>query len=138
MRKIKYTVDDKKMNAEDFLSLARQVWPGEYDLPKTREALKKTINITAYDGAILAGCLRILTDGCFFGTITEILVLPEYQGRGIGSRRLQLAKENAPTMLYFGAQPGAEVFYEKNGCKKSLQSYIIEKAEPVQRSPAKI
>lgn len=126
MRKIKYTVDDKKMNAEDFLSLARQVWPGEYELPKTREALKKTINITAYDGAILAGCLRILSDGCFFGTITELLVLPQYQHQGIGSRLLCLAREHTPTILYFGAQPGVEPFYEKNGCQKSLQSYIID------------
>lgn len=123
---MKYTVDNKELDAEDFLSLARQVWPGKYDLPKTREALKKTINITAYDGAILAGCLRILSDGCFFGTITELLVLPQYQHQGIGSRLLRLAREHTPTMLYFGAQPGVEPFYEKNGCQKSLQSYIIE------------
>ena len=70
---------------------------------------------------------RILTDGYFFGTITELLVLPEYQKHGIGSKLLHLAKETSPTMLYFGAQPGVEAFYEKNGCKKSLQSYMIEK-----------
>ena len=29
---MKYTVDNKELDAEDFLSLARQVWPGEYDL----------------------------------------------------------------------------------------------------------
>ena len=71
--------------------------------------------------------MRILSDGYYFGTITELLVLPEYQKQGIGSKLLQLAKENAPTMLYFGAQPGAEMFYEKNGFQKSLQSYKIEK-----------
>jgi GNAT superfamily N-acetyltransferase len=76
---------------------------------------------------MLIGCLRILTDGYFFGTITELLVLPEYQKQGVGSKLLQLAKENTPTMLYFGAQPEAEGFYEKNGCQKSLQSYLIEK-----------
>ncbi|HIS81611.1 MAG TPA: GNAT family N-acetyltransferase [Candidatus Scatomonas merdavium] len=76
---------------------------------------------------MLAGCLRILTDGYFFGTITELLVLPEYQKRGVGSKLLQLAKEASPTILYFGAQPGVESFYEKNGCEKSLQSYIIAK-----------
>ena len=52
--------------------------------------------------------------------------LPEYQKQGIGSQLLQLAKENTPTMLYFGAQPGLEACYEKNGCRKSLQSYVIE------------
>lgn len=47
--------------------------------------------------------------------------------QGVGSKLLQLAKDNTPTMLYFGAQPGIEKFYEKNGCKRSLQSYVIEK-----------
>ena len=65
----------------------------------------------------------------FFGTITELLVLPDYQKQGIGSKLLQLARENAPSLLYFGAQPGLESFYEKNGCQKSLQSYIIKKPE---------
>ena len=68
----------------------------------------------------------MLTDGYFFGTITELLVLPKYQKQGVGSKLLELAKENAPTMLYFGAQPGVEAFYEKNGCQKSLQSYMID------------
>lgn len=103
------------------------MWKGQYDIEKTEEALSKTLNITAYDGDILVGCLRILTDGYFFGTITELLVLPEYQKQGIGSKLLYLAKETSPTMLYFGAQPGVEPFYEKNGCIKSLQSYMIAK-----------
>ena len=59
--------------------------------------------------------------------ILELFVLPKYQKQGVGSKLLQLAKDNTPTLLYFGAQPGVETFYEKNGCKKSLQSYIIEK-----------
>lgn len=79
-------------------------------IEKTQSALSKTINMTAYDDTILVGCLRILTDGYFFGTITELLVLPKYQKQGIGSKLLQLAKENTPTMLYFGAQPGVESF----------------------------
>ena len=120
---VEYRVDDRGLEAGAFLAFVNQIWPGEYDVEKTRAALAKTINFTAYDGERLAGCLRILTDGCFFGTITELLVLPEYQGRGIGSRLLRLAREHSPTMLYFGAQPGLEGFYEKNGCRRSLQSY---------------
>ena len=54
-------------------------------------------------------------------------MLPEYRRRGIGSALLRLARENTPTLLYFGAQPEAEAFYEKNGCKRSLKSYIIER-----------
>ena len=117
----------EKLGAAEFLQFAAAVWPGSYDADKTRAALDTTVNITARDGGKLVGCLRILTDGYFFGTITELLVLPEYQRRGIGSALLRLARENTPTLLYFGAQPEAEAFYEKNGCKRSLKSYIIER-----------
>ena len=123
---MEYHVDDRALEAEEFLGFASRVWPGDYDVEKTRAALTRTLNITARDGERLAGCLRILTDGYFFGTITELLVLPEYQGRGVGSTLLRLAREHAPTLLYFGAQPGVEGFYEKNGCKRSLQAYCIE------------
>ena len=124
---IEYKVDDKEMNASFFVSFVNQIWQGDYNIERTQAALSKTINITAYDGNVLVGCLRILSDGYYFGTITELLVLPEYQQQGIGIKLLQLAKDNTPTMLYFGAQPGIEAFYEKNGCQKSLQSYVIEK-----------
>lgn len=122
-----YVVDDKLLEASVFLSFVDQVWPGSYDTERTRDALSKTLNITAYDNDKLVGCLRILSDGYYFGTITELLVLPEYQNKGVGSRLLQLAKANAPTMLYFGSQPGMEGFYEKNGCRKGMQSYTIDK-----------
>ena len=122
-----YRIDDNQLDASVFLSFVNQVWPGNYDTERTQNALSKTINITAYDNNILVGCLRILSDGYYFGTITELLVLPEYQHKGVGSHLLQLAKENTPTMLYFGSQPGAEGFYEKNGCRRGLQSYTIEK-----------
>ena len=120
-----FTADDRQLNTAEFLELANRVWPGAYDAEKTAGALGRTINITARDGQKLAGCLRILTDGYFFGTITELLVLSEYRHRGIGSELLRLAREHTPTILYFGAQPGLETFYEKNGCKRSLQSYEI-------------
>ena len=122
-----YKVDDKELNASMFISFVHQVWPGDYDMERTKSALSKTLNITAYDQKELVGCLRILSYGYYFGTITELLVLPQYQKQGVGSKLLQLAKDNTPTMLYFGSQPDVEKFYEKNGCQKSLQSYIIIK-----------
>lgn len=124
---MRYCVDDCNLDVNQFISFVNQVWPGHYDVERTHNALKKTMNITAYDGDTLVGCIRILTDGYFFGTITELLVLPRYQRQGIGSSLIQLARENTPTTLYFGAQPGIEGFYEKNGCKQGFQSYTIRK-----------
>lgn len=96
---MEYKINDKELKANIFISFVNKVWKGQYDIEKTEVALSKTINITAYDGDMLVGCLRILTDGYFFGTITELLVLPEYQKHGIGSKLLHLAKETSPTML---------------------------------------
>ena len=124
---MEYKFNDSKLDVLVFISFVNKVWPGNYDIEKTKAALSKSLNITAYEDDVLIGCLRILTDGYFFGTITELLVVPEYQGRGVGSKLLQIAKDHTPTLLYFGAQPGAETFYERNGCAKSLQSYMIEK-----------
>lgn len=124
---IKYKVDDQDLSASVFLTFVNQIWKGDYDMGRTQSALSRTLNITAYENGRLVGCLRILSDGYYFGTITELLVLPEYQKQGIGSRLLHMAKDHTPTMLYFGSQPEAEGFYEKNGCQKSLQSYTIEK-----------
>lgn len=124
---ISYRVDDKEIDASAFVMFVNKIWPGDYDMNMTEIALSKTLNITAYDNDVLVGCVRILSDGYYFGTITELLVLPEYQKHGIGSKLIKLARDNTPTMLYFGAQAGVEEFYEKNGCKKSLQSYEIAK-----------
>jgi GNAT superfamily N-acetyltransferase len=91
-----------------------------YESKFAEEALKKTINVTAWKDDTLVGCARILTDGYFFGTVPEVLVLPEYQGKGIGKRLMELVWEVCPTSLFFGAQPGKEEFFEKLGYTKSI------------------
>ena len=122
---MEYRFDDRSLTAQVFLPLVNQVWPGDYDGAKTQAALEKTIQVTAYDGPVLVGCLRILTDGCYFGTITELLVLPACRRQGVGRALMDLARAHAPTPLYFGAKPGAEGFYEKIGCERSLPSFLI-------------
>ena len=124
---MEYKVNDQELNASTFIMFVNRVWPGDYDLDKTQAALSRTLNITAYDEKELVGCLRILSDGYYFGTITELLVLPQYQKQGVGSKLLQLAKDNTPTMLYFGSQPDVEKFYEKNGCQRAYNLNIIIK-----------
>ncbi len=125
--KISYKTNDRALSAKSFIQLANSVWQREYDEEATQSALSKTINVTAWAEDKLIGCVRILTDGVYFGTITEILVLKEYRGRGIGRELMRLVQENTPTKLYFGSQEGVEGFYEKIGCKRGMPSYTIDK-----------
>ena len=127
MSEIRYITNDRNLDEVAFINMATQIWPGEYNMQYTKESLDKTINTTAWDNNMLIGCVRVLTDGYFFGTITEILVLPDYQKQGIGRRLMALAFETSPTSLFFGAQPDAVGFYEKLDCEKSLQSFSKKK-----------
>ena len=114
----------------DFWPLWIKSGRGDYDAEKTRTALARTLNITARDGGQLVGCLRILTDGCFFGTITELLVLPAYQQRGIGSRLLQLAGTHTPHAAVLRHPAGGGGVLQKNGCRRSLPSFTLRPQAP--------
>ncbi|EHE96245.1 GNAT family N-acetyltransferase [Enterocloster citroniae] len=108
---------------------SNQVWPGSYDNERMQKAIDKTINITAWDHDKLVGCIRILSDGYLFGTISEVLVLKEYRKQGIGRELMDRAADISPTSLFFGAQPEAEGFYERLNIEKSLQSFMINKSK---------
>jgi GNAT superfamily N-acetyltransferase len=122
--------EEPDLSAADFLGLAQRVWPGDYAPQAAQAALGRTINLTARDEDRLIGCVRLLTDGYFFGTVPEILVDPEYQGRGIGRTLMERAWERSPTGLFFGAQPGNEPFFEKLGYERSMASYSRRKPRP--------
>ena len=119
--------EEPDLSAAEFLRVANEVWPRDYDSAATDAALRRTINITARADGELVATLRILTDGHFFGTVPEILVHPEWQRRGIGRALLEAAWDRSPTGLYFGAQPGNEDFFEKCGFSRGLQSYSRRK-----------
>ena len=59
------------------------------------------------------------------GYITNVAVDPACRRQGVGRALMDLARAHAPTPLYFGAKPGAEGFYEKIGCERSLPSFLI-------------
>ena len=111
--------------AEDFLALAQRVWPRAYSTEDTAAALQRTINIGAWDGPRLVGCVRVLTDGYFFATIPEILVDPDHQRRGIGRALMHRALEAAPrNKLAFGAQSQSAAFFQRIGCVPGLTGFV--------------
>ena len=123
---------NREITAEQAIALYRKTSLGErrpIDSPEPFEQMLKHANliVTAWDENRLVGISRTLTDFVYVAYLSDLAVDESYQKQGIGSRLLGLAREHTPTMLYFGAQPGAESLYEENGCRKSLQSYMIER-----------
>ena len=124
-----YKIDDKNLDVSMFISFVNQVWQGNYDVEQTRMALSKTLNITAYDNKKLVGCLRILSDGYYFGTITELLVLPQYQNRGLEANFFNLQKIIHLQCYISALNQKQKNFMKRMVVKKSLQSYMINRKE---------
>ena len=57
------------------------------------------IFLTAWDGAALIGCARVLTDFTVRALICDVIVAPAYQGQGIG-RLLVEAVETHPALQH--------------------------------------
>src|SRR5688500_16211095 len=103
---IDYRTGNAALTPDAFVNLARRVWPREYDSSQTAAALQKTINIGAWSGERLVGSVRVLSDGYFFSTVTEVIVDPEFRRQGIGLELMRLALELTPGgVLFLGAQP---------------------------------
>ena len=78
--------------------------------------VNSTIVISAWDYARLIGAVRVLSDTMFRSIIYDLMVLPEYQGKGIGKELVKRCIEHFPNSEWL-VQTTKEIsnYYEKNG-----------------------
>lgn len=123
-------INDSAFTAAAFLALVQRVWPRDYDAAQTAAALARSTNVGAWDGERLVGAVRVLSDGYFFACVSEILVDPDYQRRGIGRRLLEAALAIAPGgRLFLGAQPQTVGFFERLGCTRGPVGFVASRAD---------
>jgi GNAT superfamily N-acetyltransferase len=75
--------------------------------------------ISAYDGERLIGFGRLVSDGVLHAMIYELIVLPDYQGQGIGGKILEKLVERCRMLgvrdIQLFCARGKRDFYEKRG-----------------------
>ena len=75
--------------------------------------------ISAYDDENLVGFGRLVSDGVLHAMIYEMIVLPEYQGQGIGGQILEKlvekCREAGVRDIQLFCARGKRKFYEKHG-----------------------
>jgi len=108
---------------EEFFRLFETTgWNDEYRL--TQEQLYEAVvsswhTVSAYDGDRLAGFGRMICDGVVHALILDMIVLPEYQRKGIGtailSRLMERCTEAGIRDIQLFSARGKAGFYEKNG-----------------------
>ena len=122
---VEYRVGEAALTVDAFIALAKRIWQREYDPSKTAAALKSTLNIGAWSGERLVGSVRVLTDGYFFNTVPEVMVDPEFRKHGIGRELMRRALDASPGgVLFLGAQPGNERFFEQAGFRRGPTGYV--------------
>lgn len=98
-------------------------WRG-LDLAQAETGLKNSAYLTAaWDGDKPIGMARVISDGGYMTLVVDVMVLPEYQGRGIGKQLMTninqwldgLGSDGKCIMVNLMATLGNEGFYEKLG-----------------------
>ena len=97
-------------------------WNDNYRLPP--ESLIQVLKaswyvLAAYEDKELVGFGRLVSDGILHAMVYELIVLPEYQGRGIGGEILEKLVERCKKVgvcdIQLFCARGKREFYEKRG-----------------------
>ncbi len=95
-----------------------------------RMLLGSNLLITARSEGQLVGLLRGLSDFCYRSFIADLAVARTYQGKGIGSQLIQMARNQTPEarLFLFSAEEAAP-FYEKIGFHLHQRCYQLKAGE---------
>ena len=120
----KYTVKYNELTAEEFILLWESVWGNGPSLEQTRLAMEHTLfRVSVFDGDKIVAMARMNGDMGLDYYIKDVIVRPEYQGRGIGrmliDELLKFISENGvkgtDIFVELCAMPDKIPFYEKFG-----------------------
>lgn len=117
-------IKENTNNAEEFNYLYDRVQWGAYDIETTKKLLKYTLySISVYDDNKIIGYGRLIGDEIVFIFIRDVMVVPEYQSKKIGTNIMnkllekinEVKQENPYVRVYLGASKGKEDFYRNFG-----------------------
>lgn len=128
MNNNEFVLVENQLSAQDFLRL--KVATGFKDRPveQVQKALENDLmDVVALVNDEVVGMGRLVGDGVMYWYLQEIIVLPEYQGKGIGTSivkyLLKYIEEHTDdenfTCVGLTAAEGKMSFYERFGFKNS-------------------
>ena len=117
------TYTDMISPADYAMLRASQGWRA-LSAPQVEAALRNSaFLVAAKDGEHTVGMARLMSDDGYFAVVLDVVVLPEYQGQGIGREMMGRAVAHIKAGLRPGehsytiltSAPAKEGFYEKMG-----------------------
>lgn len=100
------------------------------DLSMLQRAIEQSLEVlTAWDGEVLVGLIRVVGDGLTILYIQDILVLNAYHNQGIATQLMQAVisqfKDVRQKVLLTQEAPDVRHFYEKNGFQACDQGHSV-------------
>jgi len=117
---------ENKLDVQTYFDLRTSVGWTNFSPEQTQTALKNSVlDIVAYDQEKAVGIGRVVGDGAIYCYIQDVVIHPDYQGKGIGStilnklieRMTQNLEDGGRMSLGLVAAEGKESFYRKFGFK---------------------
>lgn len=123
---IDYKVKDR-LNSNELIAVFKAVgWQKDPD--NIVEAFDKAYYMTARVAGRLIGFVRVISDGYYYANIFDLVVIPEYQRKGIASSMMTEIKDQFDGMyLFLTYTEGHQAFYEKCGFKVNNAGMWISK-----------
>lgn len=117
---------ENSLDYETYVSLRKSVEWNNFSEVQARKALERCLySLVVVDETKPIAMARMIGDGIYI-TIVDVVVSPQYQGKGIGKamieKLIQYVEETTPpgsrVSLQLLSEKGKEVFYEKLGFKR--------------------
>lgn len=121
-----YFFQENILNYEDYCSLRESVEWLNFDEEQMKRGLANSLfTISVTEDGKTVGMGRLIGDGGMYYTIVDVVVRPEHQRKGIGSRIMDLILEHVNRQTPQGgrssvqliAEKGKEEFYLQKGFK---------------------
>ncbi len=88
--------------------------------------------VSAWDGELLVGVARTLTDWSYVSYVADLAVRESHQKRGIGTELLRKTRDAAPqSQLVLFAAPQAVEYYQRIGFTRHLSGWTLQPHEPL-------
>jgi GNAT superfamily N-acetyltransferase len=125
--------ESKSIDVEKLLALYQFGWWStqrkKSDVEKMFEHTPMVISV--WDGDLLVGFTRLLTDFTYRATIWDVIILPEYQSQGIGKKIMEyiLTHPKLKTVTFFWlSTKDKHTFYEQFGfVRDQTESMILKR-----------
>ncbi len=104
---------------QQYNDIVKSVGWEERKLEQAEAAIKNSVKFVAYADSMPIGLTRVISDGGYHALVADVMVMPQFQGRGIGknlmSKAVDYLKSRAPMSVTLVSAKGREGFYEQFG-----------------------